>query len=117
MLKKFPFFLFLLSAPLFAADLHPACGSYEMSGFIRKGAKHYSIAIAEGTNSEKHFILPFIEELKTLPYVNLPVKVIVNLSKRNGEIASVDTIAQRVPDPLHPGKDSYFKQLKAAPCK
>jgi hypothetical protein len=87
---------------------------------IRFGESGYRIVVAEQTRSETVFSVPALEAVKLIPYKDKPVRASVLILKRfdgtRAEVAEVEGVALRRPDPLRPAQDSRFTLKKKKTC-
>jgi hypothetical protein len=97
-----------------------ACGVYELNGVVRDDKSGYRIVTAEGSQSQTVFKVPAIEAPKLFPYENATVKVSVVLEKEidgtRAQIARIEQVALRVPDPMKGSLDSNFKLKEKRAC-
>ena len=96
------------------------CGEYLLAGVVRTSKEGLFIIVNEKTKSEYTFKSPTREEPKLIPYVDRPMKAKVVITKRvNGTIGALDivqTVENRIPNPLYPVFDTGFRRIKKLEC-
>ena len=111
------FFLFTISASLFAEDWtgFSGCGTYEVSGTARSLKKSLVILVNEKSKSEMIINVPIINEPMLAPYLDKPILATLDFDKSKSE-GTVKIIKSRIPNPLNP-MDTGIKLMSKADCK
>jgi hypothetical protein len=101
------------------------CGEYELKGVLRykeSENKQFIYVVNEGTQSETHFFIETIEQLKKVAsLINRPTKISVQLTKpldgTRGYVNEVIFVKLRKSDPLLHGGDTGYELVKSMPCQ
>lgn len=97
------------------------CGIYWVAGIVRTTKLGFFIVVNEKTGSEYTLKSSILEEPKLAPYIDRPMQALVVIAQKLngtiGEIARVDTVKDRIPNPLHPVFDTGFRIIKKLECK
>jgi hypothetical protein len=97
-----------------------ACGVYDLNGVVRAGSAGYRIVTGEGSKSETVFSVSAAEVAKLFPYKNAPVTVSAVITKKfdgtRAQVAHIDQIQIRVPDPLSGALDTNYTLKEKRDC-
>lgn len=119
-MKKLTLCLLILYAQLGFGESRPGfsgCGDYVLKGVVVKNTiatiKNSPVIykINPKTTSEMHFSFSSAQDLSLVsPYLDVPTTLKVRINKKmdgtNGEIAEVNGVSIRKPNPLEPHSDS-----------
>lgn len=102
-------------------ESYRGCGEYIVAGMVHSDMTGFTIVINEGTISEYKLKVPIPEEPKLAPYIDRPMKARVILDKKldetQGEINSISSVQDRIPDPLRPLFNTGFRLIKKTDCR
>ncbi|MEI6314498.1 MAG: OmpA family protein [Syntrophus sp. (in: bacteria)] len=102
-------------------ESYRGCGEYIVAGIVRTSMNGFHIVINEKTNSEHTLKVPIPEEPKLAPYIDRPMKAHLILDKMldgtMGTVTVINSVQDRIPDPLWPVFDTGFRLIKKMECK
>jgi hypothetical protein len=114
------YILLLLLVPQISFAELSSCGEYQVRAIVRAGKVGHEIVVNEKTKSELTLTMPIEERIKLAPYVGRAITAVVLLNTKfdgtKGEIDSIISIENRIPDPMNPA-DTGLKLIKQTECK
>ncbi len=114
------FLILFLSFTVHAAAPGLGCGTYEFQGVPKLNKDGIQLFVNVSTLSEISLSPTIKDQGNLAPYVDLPVKGTLRISKitgpRSAKVMDLKNLNYGVPDPLNNTKHTFLKMQKKAKC-